>query len=307
MKKLSAILSTVALAAMVSCSGDGNLKTTASGLRYKIFDGGTAEKAQYGDIIKFRYEQRIKFAKTGKDSILNSNAESMPAYAKVDSVGAVYDPSEVFNLLGLNDSAVTYISVDSLAKKGANLPPFITKEDELLVTFKVVQIFKDDSTARADQMIEVEKEQARLVQENQKLEDKAASLIGPKTEEIEKYLADNKINTVKAPKGTFVLVSNAGTGAQVEDGKTLVIKYTGKLFPSGEQFESNAGPDGRPFEFVIGQGRVIQGWEEGLKFFKKGGKGTLFIPFNLAYGAQPGPGGTPHENLIFDIEIVDVK
>lgn len=306
MKKLSAILGTLAVAAIVGCGGDG-LKSTASGLRYKIFDGGSKEKVAYGDIIKFRFEQRIQSSKTGKDTILNNNTLSMPAYAKVDSVGAIYDPSEVFALLGVGDSAVTYIEVDTILKKGATLPPFINKDDKLLVTFKVLEVFKDDSTAREDQMVEMQKEQTRLMEENQKLEEKATSLVGPKTQEIEKYLADNNIKAEKAPQGTFVLVSEKGNGPAVAEGKTVTVKYTGKLFPSGEIFESNADENGRPLEVVVGQNRVIKGWEEGLKYFNKGGKGTLFIPFNLAYGSQPGPGGTPHENLIFEIEIVDVK
>lgn len=305
MKKLSAILGSFALVAVIGCGGDGKLDTTASGLRYKIY-GNSTEKTEVGDIIKFRFEQRIKFAKTGKDSILNNNSESMPAYAKVDSVGPVYDPSEIFSKLGVGDSAVAYISVDTIVSKGATLPPFISKEDELVVSFKILNIFKDDSTAREDQMVEMEKEQARLIKVNQELEAKAESLIAPKTQEIEKYLADNNIKFEKAPKGTFVAITEQGTGAQIEDGKTVSIKYTGKLFPSGDVFESNF-ENGRPLEFVVGSGRVIQGWEEGLKFFKKGGKGTLYIPFNLAYGSQPGPGNTTHENLIFDIEVVDVK
>jgi FKBP-type peptidyl-prolyl cis-trans isomerase FkpA len=51
---------------------------------------------------------------------------------------------------------------------------------------------------------------------------------------------------------------------------------------------------------------VIPGWDDGLKVFKKGGKGTLYIPAFMAYDAQPGPGRKPFENLMFDVEIVDV-
>jgi FKBP-type peptidyl-prolyl cis-trans isomerase len=57
---------------------------------------------------------------------------------------------------------------------------------------------------------------------------------------------------------------------------------------------------------VIGKAQVIQGWDDGLRKFKKGGKGTLYVPAFLAYDQQQGPGHKPYENLIFDIEIADV-
>ncbi len=308
MKKLSVILGAIAMTVVMGCNSDANVKTSASGLRYKLFEANNNAKAQHGDIIKFHFEQRLRFAKNNKDTVLTSNFNSAPFYAKVDSTISRYDPGELFDLLGIGDSLVTYLSIDTLIKNGNNMPDFIGKEDELLITFKVLDIFKDDSVARADQMAEMEKEQARLMAENERLQKAAEDLIEPKTKEIEEYLSQNSITTQKTPSGVFVLVSQEGNGPAVEDGKTISVRYTGKLFPSGDVFESNATDDSRPaFTFVIGQGRVIKGWEEGLKLFKKGGKGTLFIPFNLAYGAQPGPGGNPHENLIFDVEIVDVK
>jgi FKBP-type peptidyl-prolyl cis-trans isomerase len=61
-----------------------------------------------------------------------------------------------------------------------------------------------------------------------------------------------------------------------------------------------------PIGFVLGQQRVIPGWDEGLRKFGKGGKGTLYIPGFLSYGSRPGPGGQPNEALIFDVEMVDI-
>jgi FKBP-type peptidyl-prolyl cis-trans isomerase len=103
-----------------------------------------------------------------------------------------------------------------------------------------------------------------------------------------------------------VKVDNAGDGPAVDSNKQVTVIYTGMLFPSKHVFESNAGPGKEPIKFVIGRRQIIQGWDDGLRLFKKGGKGTLYIPSFLAYDAQPGPGRTPNENLIFDIQIVDV-
>jgi FKBP-type peptidyl-prolyl cis-trans isomerase len=93
---------------------------------------------------------------------------------------------------------------------------------------------------------------------------------------------------------------------QAEAGKKLAVKYTGKIFPSGKVFESNMDGSRPPYDLVLGTASVIPGWDEGLAYFKKGGKGTLYIPFFQAYGDRPGPGGQPHESLIFDVEVVDV-
>jgi FKBP-type peptidyl-prolyl cis-trans isomerase FkpA len=67
------------------------------------------------------------------------------------------------------------------------------------------------------------------------------------------------------------------------------------------------GPGNEPLKFVIGQHMVIPGWEDGLKQFHQGGKGTLYIPAFMAYDQRPGPGHTPYENLIFDVVVDSVR
>lgn len=96
-----------------------------------------------------------------------------------------------------------------------------------------------------------------------------------------------------------------GTGAEAKTGDTVSVHYTGWL-ENGTKFDSSIG--GQPIEFVLGQGRVIAGWEQGLLGMKVGGKRRLTIPPTLAYG-ENGAGDTipPNAALIFEVELVSIK
>lgn len=305
MKRVTIFLGCLAVLLMAAACNGGKLKKTRSGLLYKIISDGKGNPAQRGNTLKIYFAQRLKGP--GKDSLLRDNYGKMPAYAPVDSVGQIYDPAEIFPLLRKGDSAVVYVSMDTLMRKNPGaFPPSITAKDQIVLTFKVVDVFTVDSLMEQDRMAESTKEQTRMQAEQEKLAEEGEKKKAPAIKEIEDYLAKNKINAQKAPGGTFVEVKEPGTGMQAAAGKKVSVKYTGKLFPSGKVFESNMDGSRPPFEVVLGMGAVIAGWDEGLTYFKKGGKGTLYIPFFQAYGDRPGPGQTPHESLIFDVEVVDV-
>ncbi len=106
--------------------------------------------------------------------------------------------------------------------------------------------------------------------------------------------------------GLAYIMVKEGSGIQAENGKTVSVHYTGKL-TDGTKFDSSLDRN-QPIEFVLGQGRVIKGWDEGISYLKVGGKATFIIPSDLAYGER-GAGGVipPNATLIFDVELVDVK
>ena len=99
---------------------------------------------------------------------------------------------------------------------------------------------------------------------------------------------------------------NKGEGKKAEAGKTVSVHYEGSL-ENGKVFDSSY-PRKKPIEFRLGQGQVIEGWDEGIALLQVGDKARFVIPSDLAYGAA-GAGGVipPNATLIFDVELMDVK
>jgi FKBP-type peptidyl-prolyl cis-trans isomerase FkpA len=104
-----------------------------------------------------------------------------------------------------------------------------------------------------------------------------------------------------------------GNGAEIKSGQTALVHYTGWLFDAatpenkGKQFDSSVG--GEPFEFPLGAGAVIRGWDEGVVGLKPGGKRRLVIPPDMGYGARGAGGGLipPNATLVFDVELVEIR
>ena len=122
--------------------------------------------------------------------------------------------------------------------------------------------------------------------------------------------AQSEGTTMTTPSGLKITDSKIGNGAQPKTGQTCVMHYTGWLYENGakgEKFDSSL-DRGEPFEFAIGQGQVIRGWDEGVATMKVGGQRTLIIPPQLGYGSR-GAGGVipPNATLIFDVQLLDVK
>jgi peptidylprolyl isomerase len=112
------------------------------------------------------------------------------------------------------------------------------------------------------------------------------------------------------PSGLQIEDTVVGTGVSPKTGQTCVMHYTGWLYENGAKgakFDSSL-DRGQPFQFSIGTGHVIKGWDEGVATMKVGGKRTLIIPPELGYGAR-GAGGVipPNATLIFEVELLDVK
>jgi len=110
---------------------------------------------------------------------------------------------------------------------------------------------------------------------------------------------------VTTSSGLQYIDLKVGTGATAQAGQTVSVHYTGWL-ENGKKFDSSV-DRGQPFSFPLGAGRVIKGWDEGVKGMKVGGKRKLIIPSNLGYGAR-GAGGVipPNATLIFEVDLLGV-
>ena|SRR5689334_9276066 len=104
-----------------------------------------------------------------------------------------------------------------------------------------------------------------------------------------------------------------GAGAEIKSGQTALVHYTGWLYDAaapenkGTKFDSSVDRN-EPFEFPVGAGMVIKGWDEGVVGMKVGGKRRLVIPPEMGYGAR-GAGGVipPGATLVFDVELVEIR
>ena len=98
-----------------------------------------------------------------------------------------------------------------------------------------------------------------------------------------------------------------GDGAEATKGSTVSVHYVGVAFRSGEEFDASWNR-GRPFEFKLGRGQVIPGWDAGVEGMRVGGRRKLTIPSAMAYGAR-GAGGAiqPHEPLVFVVDLLEVR
>jgi FKBP-type peptidyl-prolyl cis-trans isomerase len=296
MKKTTLLLTILSVLVFNACKNMG-FEKTKTGLEYKIIKGDKGEALTPGDIVKFQYKV------TFKDSLVITTYNTMPAYDQVDSLGRHHDFSEFLTKMKVGDSAVCYQLFDTLQKKPEfGVPPYMKKGDKQEITIKILAVFKAKNGANPrDLAVEDYRKEIEIF----KTKEMAA---------IQKYLDTKKINAVKVNNNVFVQIETEGTGATADSGKVVGIKYSGYNF-EGKYFDSNTDTTRQlqkhgleTFFFTAKQEGAISGMLEGITLFKVGSKGKMFIPSLMAYGPQGMPPAIkPNENLIFDVEVVEVK
>lgn len=293
--KLFKLFFFVALVTFVACKNETGSFKTSNGYEYIIHSKGSGPKAKIGDYLFYTIKTQTDAGKVLQEVTDSEASQPIEVFGKDSEEAKGNFWNEVFLLVNEGDSISLVMPTDSLPQKSPEL------EGAKSLNF-VIKIAKVMDKAAYDKFVEGKKSE---------MEAKAAEM-SKKLPEIEalikKTLADNKANklaTVKLPSGLSYFIHEAGTGAKGEEGKMAKVQYYG-MMENGEMFD-NSFSRGSSFEFPIGQGQVIKGWDEALMNLKAGDKATLFIPSDLAYGATGNSGIPPNSNLVFYIEVEDIK
>lgn len=140
------------------------------------------------------------------------------------------------------------------------------------------------------------------------MQKEAESAKAKEAELMQEYLKTNKITVKPTASGLYFIEKTKGTGNKAIVGKKVKVSYTGRLL-NGKVFDtSKKGQKDTPYEFVLGQGAVIAGWDEAIAKMQVGGKAMLVIPSKLAYGErQMGNDIKPFSPLVFDVELVGAE
>ncbi|GAB2702808.1 hypothetical protein GCM10027037_30540 [Mucilaginibacter koreensis] len=297
MKKFLSFCLFGCLAALLQAQAQPGYIRTPKGAAYRVFTHSTAPKIKLDDIVTFNVIQ-----KTERDSVLFSSYQlGHPVQIRVQPSQSVADLMDVFTQVAPGDSLLIRIPADSIFKNGLETqrPPFLPKGSTVNYAIKVVKA-QSLTEARAEAMAALDK------------------LKQAEATEAAKYIASHKLAVRTTTSGLKYVITRPSNARRPVNGDTLLVNYTGRLL-SGKVFDSSIAADakaggvfqdGRPYEpieFVLGQGRVIQGWDEGLLLMNQGSKGTLIIPSNLGYGGQGQGDIPPYSTLVFDIELVKIK
>lgn len=217
--------------------------------------------------------------------------------SKWDSTAVFY---EVLSTLKVGDSAAFSINASEFFMKTFRrpVPAGIAAQSDIKFVLGVEDQMNTEEFEEY-QMARMEKEQARMMEEQKALTEEQGV-------KIDSAIAANGLTAITTESGLRYVLAEEGTGAKPEAGQTVVVHYNGTLL-DGTKFDSSYDRN-QPFEFPIGQGRVIPGWDEGIGLLNIGSKATLYIPSALGYGPR-GAGAVikPNSILKFDVELLDVK
>lgn len=282
---------------LLACAGcnQARFKKLDSGLEYKIVQGKGDKKINPGNFVAIAVTQFYN------DSLMATPFDSIPQIVQMDSMRIPGEYVRIFMQAKSGDSIVTRISTDTIAKHNP-LPPFAKPGQFFGTSFKIVDVYvsQEDAMKAQNELRERMMRADSLAMVKSKVDDEKT---------IQEYLKKNNITAVRTPEGTYVEVIKEGTGAKVDSGMAASVLYRGKLL-SGLEFDKSydsAGNPTKPYTFIVRGMGAIDGWSDGMVYFKEGGEGRLFIPSARAYGTRgSGPDIKPNTPIMFDVKITKV-
>ena len=278
-----AVLAVACVFSFNACSKyKGYKQDKETGIYYKFYvENKDSVQAQTGDAVSMMYQLALK------DSIL---VPMMPIQELVQESFYKGDVYDAIRMMHVGDSATFILDADTFFHYMGGENPFDDKE--LYFTFKMTELMPK---AEVDAMMKAQEEQYNAYMEQARAAEDST---------MQDYIAKNKIKVAPTASGLYFISKKAGNGAQAAAGQRVFVHYTGKLL-DGTKFDSSY-DRGEPIDFVLGQGQVIPGWDEGIAMMKVGEKAVLLIPSKLAYGERGNQVIPPCAPLVFDVELVKV-
>ncbi|RMG78926.1 MAG: hypothetical protein D6714_17200 [Bacteroidetes bacterium] len=287
------VLSGILMASLFlgACSKEAKKGTTPNGFEYEFHVDKEGPTPQPGEYAYFQAEMR-----NGDQVTLNSRSNPvMPRVQIPDPKEAQYKgrPSAVvdaLSMMSVGDSLTVY----QLVEEGTTPPPGFKPGDKIAFDISLKEI-----KTEAQYQSEIQARQKEAEAATKDIRDKVASIVA----DYSAGALDDQIKTTAS--GLKYLIYEQGDGPKAEPGKLVSVNYFGVL-TNGSEFD-NSYKRGRPYEFTLGSGTVIKGWDEGIALFNEGGKGVLFVPPSLGYGDVDKGTIPPNSELIFYISLEKVQ
>jgi FKBP-type peptidyl-prolyl cis-trans isomerase len=279
-------------------SSSQDKQETDSGIQYQFIRHGSGEQPADGGY----WTMNVKYTDEKGETIFSSadNGGPMPLNYSTTNFRKNASIEECMTLIGAGDSAVFYINADSLYKNSAARPT----PPELAGT-----------TIRLDIGIDQVFTTEEFIAYQEELKTKQLAKEG---ETIKAYLAEKGITAETTEEGLYYTITQTGNGIKPKIGQKVRVNYTGSLL-DGTVFDTSieeeakkanvytSGRQYQPFEFSLGTGGVIQGWDIGIAELSEGSKATLVVPSVLGYGERgAGPTIKPNSILVFTVELVEI-
>ena len=264
------------------------LDPTPSGLFLIKEKSGKGKLPKDGDILNFDFSVTV----LNGAELYNSVQAGRPGETEKGKPFDTEGFTEGLNTMKTGDE-ITIIVPSKLAFKDQGRQGMIEPYSTLIYWIKL-----NSFQSKAQHEKELAKKKAEAEKEEM-------SLMSKEKETIANYLKANNITVAPTESGLYYIETGAGTGEQPVDGDKVKVHYHGTLL-DGTKFDSSYDRDA-PYEFTLGKGQVIKGWDLGIAMMKVGGKATLIVPSDIAYGARA-RGGVIHAYapLKFDVELIEI-
>lgn len=275
------------LFALIACEQENSWDKLSNGYGYKMHTANQGAKPKKGEVVILDLE-----VNDDKGDVLDDSrtAKQRPSFVIPEQSSDQLDRNPILSLVGLmstGDSATVRVPIDSLT----NPPEAFLHSKYIDYTIKVYQI----------QNAEIYAQQQKAIQ------DESQNLHKTEAETLFKKYTDKTLEatTKILPSGVVVNLINDTKAEKPVNGDLVSVNYFG-FFRDGTSFD-NSYRTGRPFQFKIGLGGAIQGWQYGIPQIPKGGSAILEIPYEHAYGTDGNPPVIPpSSDLIFYVVLEDI-